>query len=787
MKRYPTLAIRLMRCALTLLMTIVLHSALLAQLSESVTEICDVVHPIGWVRFKENVNIQGDRVFQQNASLFGLGERDEMRLIRTWNDGLGSSHYRYQQYLDGVPIEHAIFTIHAKDGRAKKGNGRIAAYVGLSGMPTFTKQLALELAIKALPHGTPAWLDEASERFLKSIRGDSTISQFPDPRLTITRRDAEGAFTDDNLVLTYMVELSTVKPTDAFVFYVNATDGSILKVQRQKTGCTGSTATATTLYNGEKAITVTGTGSDYVLETSCSYGNFPNIKTTHIVTKSIDNFLLYEPTQNSIVHSDLDWTDDSDLDPYVQAHWSGMMTYEYFKESHKFADYDGVGGTMLHLVGGLDEPNWYQNYLAVALPDHSDTRFEGKLIDWPVSLDIVGHEWTHAITHTLTDLTGTPSGEFGALYESFGDIFGSLVECYAKAIYDPSNPNDCEDFIMGEESIAPDYQRNMVNPHSKSHPDTYCGTFWEDNRYSLHARGGVQNWWFTLLAKQKDDQNNPWTGENNHCCKPETYSVTPIGKVKAATVAFRNLRDYIGPYSNYVDAMLGSLEAADDLIGTNPPELTSTDKAQIVAAWKAVGVYANKVGYDFVRCITYTSTSEETLLEAINSIRAGTLCGAESANVVESGATLSYIAGKEVKLQSGFIAKAGCEFTARIVEPCTTFFFPKSHAIRPAIPGVPLAGGFSAAFAQNAPTLFVAPNPVQDDGKLWFSLTSPSNVRLMLVDHLGRPAFMLLDGVQFSSGKHQVAVSYSNLASGSYLCVLEAAGHVVTTIVQVLR
>jgi len=784
MKSHVFSATRLLRGAMCVVILLTLPYAILAQLSERVTEICEVVHPIGWVKFKEGVNVAGDRVFLDYAENFGLGENDEMRLIRHWTDDLGFTHYRYQQFHAGVPIEYAMFTIQSRNGRSVSGNGRIAAYFQPLRNVVVSKQQALHNAILSLPYGTPSWLDDAAEKFLQSVRGDTTISYFRVPELLYARRNVEGPYINDNLVLTYRVQLPTIKPVDDFQMYINAADGQTVRTQRRNTGCTGSTATVRTLYNDTQTVHVTSTGSDYNLETSCSYGVSPNTLVTQIRTREIDDFLVYEPTQNDVVHSDLDWTDDADLDPFAQAHWGTMMTYEYFRTTHDYAAYGGIGATMLTLVGGLDFPNWYSDYLAIALPTFNDVRFEEHLTNWPVSLDVIGHEWTHAITYMLTNLSGDPTGEFGALYESFGDIFGSLVECYAKAAYDANNPIDCEDFTIGEECLTAAYQRDMVSPHQKSHPDTYCGTYWDENIDSFHGRGGVQNRWFTLLAKQKDVQNSPWTGENNHCCSPETYSVTPIGKEKAALIAFRNLRKNLLPHSNYVDAMLGSLAAADHFIDQNHHDFTSADREQIVAAWKAVGVYENRVGYHFVRCSTeYSSTSDETELQAVNMIRAESCYG--EGVLVKAGANLAYTAGQEVRLKAGFVAEQGCEFTARIAEPCTTFF---AKSVNPSH-----SASFESKQARHSssnlvgdPVIIIAPNPVLATGSIWFSVDNPSVVSVTLFDSMGRVAAILLDKVHYGQGAHKMLVSFAGVAAGAYLCLLEAGGQVVTTMVQVM-
>ncbi|NQW29903.1 MAG: M4 family metallopeptidase [Ignavibacteria bacterium] len=763
------------RCILLIVPLVVFSvpRSLHAQLDPNVTEICNIVHPSGWVRFKDNVNISGKRVFEVYGPLFGLTSTDEMRLLRVTQDRYGYTHYRYKQYHDGVPIQDAMFIVHEKNGRAVKANGRIVISLGLSGWPNLTRQQALERAIRAVPHGTPAFLDRAEELFVKRILNDTTVTQYPEPELAFVRVNDNQDVVGSNLVLAYLIPIATVRPIGQYNMFVDAINGSIVKAVRNSTGCTNPKANANTLFNGEQIINVKLVGSDYILEDYCN--------ATYIQTRSIDAHILTNPTQTEISHADLEWTDDNALNPYVQAHWSAMMTYEYFHKEQKYDGYDNNGSPMLQLLGGRSQFNWYNNYQCIVVPDPEE--YPDVFIDWGTALDVIGHEWTHAISYEVADIpTSGPVGEFGALFESFGDIFGSMVECYAKGLYDQSNQYDCEDYIMGEECLTTANQRNMVNPNAKQHPDTYCGTYWstiqeEDPGY--HIRAGVQNRWFTLLAK-----SGTHTGTNNHCCSTATYSVTGIGKEKAAKVAFRNLSDYLGPWSNFVDARIGSLEAANDLVLNS--ELTSGDVTQIKEAWKAVGVYANNVGYDFVRCATYTSQSTETLLEAIHRITAGKVCGNANENIVQSGATLSYIAGDRVRLKNGFRARDGCSFRASIADPCTDFFPRVPIVVSNGSAGQEL-GAVSPELASSAPTLFVAPNPVQDEGVLWFSLRNAESVRFVLCDQLGRVHRVLIENVNYPSGVHRLQIELDQTPAGLYICVLSTGSHTVSTVLQVVR
>ena len=120
--------------------------------------------------------------------------------------------------------------------------------------------------------------------------------------------------------------------------------------------------------------------------------------------------------------------------------------------------------------------------------------------------------------------------------------------------------------------------RSMSNPNQYGQPDTYEGAGWytgADDGGGVHTNSGVQNFWFYLLSEGG-------TGVND---KGYSYSVAGLGIEKASQITYRSLSTYLVPTTEYADARLGSMYAAEDLYGNNSPELQS-----VIEAWNAVGV-----------------------------------------------------------------------------------------------------------------------------------------------------------------------------------------------------
>jgi len=83
------------------------------------------------------------------------------------------------------------------------------------------------------------------------------------------------------------------------------------------------------------------------------------------------------------------------------------------------------------------------------------------------TVDITAHEITHGLTEFTAGLVY--ANESGALNEAFSDIFGIVVEFYAK----PTDAN----WTIGEDIGAA--FRSIANPNLYQNPDTYYGDYWD--------------------------------------------------------------------------------------------------------------------------------------------------------------------------------------------------------------------------------------------------------------------------------------------------------------------
>lgn len=770
----------LKRALLAILIALLIYSVTAqrssGQIKTTVGEIGKIVDVSGWLEFNSDSSFIATDVFDKHRTKFGLSSRDEMKPRRQTESTKGLKHYHYQQYYDGLEIEGAEFIIHEKNGKAYRANGKVVSDLSIETIPTISTQDALEAALKSMPAKVYSWEDEYEEMELKRRSGDTSATHYPIPELVITRRNDEYDVVRGNMALAYRVDLYSMNPQQAYSIYVDAHSGNTFKKYSLIHGCTGNViGSADLLYNGTQDINTKQVGSEYVLHDQCR-GN--GIRTTL--------------NGAEVTNSSTTWTTNKHL---TQTHWAGMMTYDYFLDKHGLNSYDGLGSIMTHKVSSgtlyaqfLKDKNFETGYLWLPTLPVSSSYYH-------VALDIVGHEWTHGLM-VRTRMDYTENDETKALSESFGDIFGALIECYAEGLYDTQK--SCNDYYFADEldpTLSALFVRSMCDPDDLGDAGTYLGTHWftpGEERYYSYT--GPQNKWFCLLS-------NGGEGVNDHICESVQYSIEPIGSELVGQVVFHSITNYMNRASMYRDARIASIWSAEDL------ELTTTQIQAIKDAWDAVGVYSTgyysdppnvHVSHNLAICGTFTSSSDPAVFKVFKSIEAGTACPEPDEFTlkptlvgcvdIEPNATIQFLAGESVNLRGEFHAKEGSDFRAQIVDPCPTFFptVVPTGTTGTTAEGEPFQGSGSPPRA-HTPTMIVRPTALEEKSEVRFSLGEDSRVDLHVYNSAGLHALTVADYQTYPKGVHLVVLDAKSLPNGMYFVVLKAGGHVLTRRALIMR
>jgi bacillolysin len=259
----------------------------------------------------------------------------------------------------------------------------------------------------------------------------------------------------------------------------------------------------------------------------------------------------------------------------VDAHYYAAVTDAYLSAIHSYdwvAEATAANGlttmeVQAHFFKDYANAFWNGDYVAFG---DGDGRSYAEL----TSLDVVGHELTHAVTEFTSNLVY--QNESGALNEAFSDIMGTSIEFYAESAgKEPSTLREPE-FLVGEDfdlrgDTEPGF-RNMADPGEDGDPshyaDRYTGT--SDNG-GVHINSGIANHWFYLLVNG---------GQNAESARASGTDVQGIGLAAAERIAFLGFCA-LTETSTYCDARLATIAVA------------GADQANVADAWDEVGVDGN--------------------------------------------------------------------------------------------------------------------------------------------------------------------------------------------------
>lgn len=535
-------------------------------------QMLQIAHPEsknGWIKLKEDKQFTKENFFDQNKEALGVQNASTIRLTHTSPDQEQNNHYKYQQSINSIKIEGAEYILHEKNGKITAANGKLYKGKAIETVARYDAKSALRVAIDHLTTERP---------FLKNHLAETPI-KLEDTRkeLVISRVDETKGFDESNLVLMHKFVLIDR------VVYIDAINGSFVKQENVLQGCNNGLGN-TIFYNGRTIGTHKYFSSflfdKYELRDNCR-GN--GIETRWLKKTGAGGFY------NVATGSSLDVTPKRFRDPNnnftnvhrdrvgATAHWSAEMTYDYFLNNFQRNSYDNSGAKMEIFT------EFHFSQTQLNLPGASTGDFAGydrinehflfgdggnlSHTDW-VSLDVVGHEFTHALIQHTANLNTT--GEAGALSEGFCDIFGSMVEHSALG--------NAGNYFLGEAFINSNsggMVRNMQNPNAMNHPDTYLGTNWVNGAGATHINNGVLNFWYFLLAEGGSGTNDNSTN----------FNVQGIGRGDAAAIAYRAITAYLFSSAEFADARDATIWSAEDLFGD-----CSNQVVQVINAWNAVGV-----------------------------------------------------------------------------------------------------------------------------------------------------------------------------------------------------
>lgn len=495
--------------------------------------------------------------------LLPLNPQEKYQPVKTFDDGLGMTHQKFQQTYKGFNVEYGTYTIHTKNGEVLAVSGEYKNIDGVDLAINLSEADALEKALDFVGAKKYMWEDEGNEIWLKNEKKSANATWYPKAEMVICENFFAQTKEDDMTPsLTYKFDVYAMDPVSRAYIYVDAATGKIINTNAIiKTAV--SNGTAETRYSGTQSITTDSYSGAYRLR-DYSRGN---------------GIITYDMNEGTNYNSAVDFTDNDNNwtyseyhnadkdDAATEAHWAFQEIYDYWLEVHDRNSFDGNGALMkayVHYDNAYDNAYW--NGSVFTFGDGSDTYFDAL-----TCLDVSAHEHGHAICSYTADLAY--QNESGALNEAFSDIWGAAVEAYAA-------PNK-DVWIMGEDierRSGHDGLRILSDPKAEGLPDTYNGDNWaalssspsQYNDYGgVHTNNGPLCYWFYLIS-----EGGSGTNDNN-----DSYTVSAIGMSKAEKIAWRMESVYLSSNSDYSDARTYAIQSAEDLYGAGSDEVIAVTNA----------------------------------------------------------------------------------------------------------------------------------------------------------------------------------------------------------------
>jgi len=500
-----------------------------------------------------------------------LTPADEMVQRSAETDALGFTHQKFNQFYQGVRVEHASYTTHAKGGTVESISGDFEKITNLNTNPLLSTSAALSRALAFVGAKQYMWQDLGEETGLKHETGKASATYYPQGELVIVRNElTTRAEAKGQPVLAWKFNIYAQEPVSRAYIYVDARTGEIV-LQDKIIKHAGATGTFATAYSGNRTINDGTTTGGFYLREGTTRG------------LGIETYNMKKGTQynraTDFVDADNNWTaaeyNNATFDNVAgDAHVGAEATYDYWKNVHGRNSYDNAGAKIKSYVHySRNYENAYWDGVRMTYGDGA-TRFRPL-----TALDVCGHEIGHAVCENTANLTY--SNESGAMNEGLSDIWGASIEAYAVANlgFTSGGVKAKSTWLIGEEIDKQQAAlRSMSDPKSQGQPDYYKGVNWytgtSDNG-GVHTNSGVINFWYYLIANGKMGTNE----------KGVAYSVAGLGLDAAAKITFRMEDVYMVASSTYAQARTYSIQAATDLYGTS-----STQVQSVINAWDAVGV-----------------------------------------------------------------------------------------------------------------------------------------------------------------------------------------------------
>src|SRR5450830_137894 len=372
------------------------------------------------------------------------------------------------------------------------------------------------------------------------------------------------------LVTTRMVDGNTPQFHNTIV---SATDGSVLEQWSMVQTVIG---VGNSQYNGQVPISTTQNANGFQMidatrGTGGTFGAMAITNANHGTTAGAvytNSTNTWGDGQNYIAGGST--TNANGQTAAVNALWGLMNTYDMLKNTLGWQSLDGHNTATYiaaHVNTAYDNAYYSDTCKCMYIGDGSSFYSLG-------SIDVIGHEMSHGVTASTSNLTYR--GESGGLNESSSDIGGEMVEAYARNGGTGTVIPAGNDWVMGKEISKTGTPLRYLYKPSKdgSSPDAWSKRV---GSLDVHYSSGPNNRMFYFLS-----QGSSSVSTSDYYSAYLTQSprnMTGIGNDKAYRIWFKAATTKFTSSTNYADARLKMIAAAQELYGVGSVEAKAVTRA----------------------------------------------------------------------------------------------------------------------------------------------------------------------------------------------------------------
>lgn len=367
---------------------------------------------------------------------------------------------------------------------------------------------------------------------------------------------------ENKYIPTYKVELSSVtNEVHNQTIFIDAQDGNVIdKYEKTKNVIRPTKVKAKGVFGDEKEISLieangeSGVNDGYYF-LDLSRGNYP-IQTVDAREKYYFQWSVVDLIQNNTKYFKTSLTQPDGK--FVDGHYYVGKAYDFYKSQFNRDGLDSKGIKPSVVVNVCEPGNaFYLNDNGVDLLALGNG--DEEYYDAAGSIDIIGHEYTHAIVAYTAGLEYL--SQSGAIDEAYGDIFGTLLEFKNK-----SNAN----WTIGENFSKNGAFRDLSNPDTDNiEKISVCTKAHTHSRYCdydyVHENSSIINKLAYLISE----------GGTHYGVK-----VTGMGKDKMGQLFYNALTEGLYSHSNFKHLGEVLLSKAK----------TEQDKQTVLNALTAVGL-----------------------------------------------------------------------------------------------------------------------------------------------------------------------------------------------------